>query len=145
MSEPNPPSQPLPLYDIKLVEKRRSPLQRLGCGMALVLWFTFLLTPCACIFLATQGEIIIPNGNVPEPESHPLLQIDLISEIDYRGFRIVTTGLYGDTEDTVCVQSNISYVLWQGEGEPATYCDCYTRPSSDAAWGLTSTEQGGCS
>lgn len=118
-------------------------LGRLGCGTLVVLWFMILLLPCILFTLATQGSIVINHANVPEPDSHPLLQIDLLTEADYRGFRIVTTQIY-NYDDQLCVQSNVSYFLWLGEGAPSVYCDCYVQDSAESEWRLTGTTLENC-
>ncbi len=112
--------------------------RRIGCGVLLVIWFAILLLPCALFILATQGSIVLHHAFVPEPEAHPLLQIDLLTEADYRGLRIVTTRIYDDGAQ-LCVQSNVSYVMWLGDGAPSIYCDCYIRESSEADWILADT------
>src|SRR5258707_13853463 len=40
-------------------------LPRIGCGLAVVLWFMLLTLPCFAVVLATQGEIILTHSDIP--------------------------------------------------------------------------------
>ncbi len=133
-------------YVVKEVEPRkRSPLRRLGCGVLVAGWFLILLLPIFMFVLAVQGDITIQRfDDVPDPQEHPLLQVRLVMETDYRGFGITNTSVPTSTDTNLCVQTNVRFVLWQGEGEPATFCDCYTRGDTESVWELSSTIMGAC-
>ena len=118
----------------------RSPLRRLGCGCALLIWFLVLLSPCFIIVLATQGQITISQGDLPGQE----VRIWLVQEANERGVGISSTSSYDHSNGEICVQTVVTYVLWQGLGEPATYCDCYERVGEDSDWSLVSTTPGAC-
>lgn len=121
--------------------RRRSPLGRLGCGIALVVWFFLLLTPCMLILLATQNEITIPlGGDAPDHE----IRLWLIQEIDERGLGISTTSILQTEPDALCVQTRSRFMLWQGEAEPIAYCECYTRSAADAEWTYSSMKGEAC-
>ena len=115
-------------------------LGRLGCGIALVLWFTLLLTPCLAIALLSRGQITISQGSVPEQQ----IRVWLIQEPDLRGLGFSSTSAFEDGQNAVCIQTNVNYLLWQGEGDPAIFCDCYERPDTETAWSLASTASGQC-
>ncbi len=116
-------------------------MRRLGCGVALVLWFGVLLLPCFCFVLAAQGEITVSLSDVPGNT----FRIWLVNEANERGIGISKPILRttGDA-NSVCVQTDVSFILWQGEGTPNHYCDCYTRPHEGTDWTSTSTTQGSC-
>jgi hypothetical protein len=42
------------------------------------------------------------------------------------------------------MQTDVRYFLWEGEGENATYCDCYQRANADAPWGYRGSTPGAC-
>jgi hypothetical protein len=127
-------------------QRKRSPLRRLGCGLLLAVWFAVLLVPLAFFVLAIQGDITIGRGgDIPSPEQYPRLQVWLVNEIDFRGLGILTTDISRPDEEDLCIQSDVRYLLWQGSGEPATFCDCYTRSTVDDDWTLQETVQGPCS
>ncbi|NJL54632.1 hypothetical protein HC928_05120 [bacterium] len=132
-------------YVVKETPRRHSPLRRLGCGALLLGWFAILLLPLAMFVLAIQGDVTIWHGaGIPDREEHPRLQVRLIMEMDFRGLGITNSSIEREGDNLLCIQSDVRFLLWQGEGEPATFCDCYTRSAPDSAWALESTVTGGC-
>lgn len=122
-------------------------LGKLGCGFALVVWFTILLTPCALFWLAFQGDIVISHGSIPEPQEHPLLRISLIMDADQRGFQFTRSILQpSQAEDALCVETVVNYLMWQSKDSapPAVYCDCYSRTQTNANWFFDSREESAC-
>lgn len=137
-------------HDIQVVNqsKKRSRFSRFGCGLLLVVWFTLLLTPCALFYLAANGEIRIWHSDIPEPHSHPRLLIELITEVDYRGLRLVNSSVV-DTDlndNSTCVQTNVSYLLWETveDNQDVSFCDCYIRDDSNTNWMLSETISESC-
>lgn len=129
-----------------LVEQRRpGPLRRIGCGLGVVIWFLIVLTPCFCFTLATQGQISLYHANIPDPDAHPMLEVRLVMEIDYRGLSLVSSSIVSEAAGRLCVQTGVRYLLWQGQGDPADFCDCYTRADAEAPWQLAETYAGACS
>lgn len=133
MSEAN----PTPIY-VRVPPKPRSRLRRFGCGIAVVLWIVLLISPCALLALASQGEIAIQLGDIPGQS----LRIWMVSEARERGVGIARPSVYTNG-DSVCLQTNVSFLLWQGQGQATTYCDCYTRSGSELS--LVSSSAGVCS
>jgi hypothetical protein len=118
-------------------------LRRLGCVMLVVIWFTILLLPCFFIVLATQQQIVISQGSLPDQQ----LRIWLIMETTMRGLGISSTSVHPAkgallAEDALCLQTNVSYILWQGQGDATSYCDCYTRDAE--SWLLAASQVGDC-
>ena len=109
---------------------------RFGCGIALVVWFTLLMTPCALFWLAFQGDIILNHASIPEAQIHPFLQIGLVMDTETRGLRITRSIPQTVTEQAMCVETWVDYFVWQSDGgaESARYCDCYSRTSSTSPW-----------
>ena len=118
---------------------RRSPLARLGCGVALVIWGLLLLTPCFFITLAVRGEISLDTGPAPEQR----LRIWLIMEADERGLGISTTSSVPQA-DLTCIQTDVRFVLWEGEAEPVSYCHCYEHPPDSDTWNLQAVTSNTC-
>lgn len=128
-----------------IVKKPVSRFRRVGCIIALVLWFSFLLLPLGLFILAVEGDITIARGDdIPEPSEHPRFQLKLIMEPDYRGISLVNTSLHRDGDQALCIQTNVRYVLWEGDGDPAVYCDCYVRARIDDDWTFVSTAVAAC-
>lgn len=125
-----PPEQPV----------RRSPLRRAGCLIGLVLWFLLLLAPCGLFYLATQGEIALTLNESP-PQ---ILRVWLVMEAQQRGVGISRPTVFADpVNQTVCIQTDVSFLLWQGQGDnlASTYCDCYAQNDD---WALVNTSEGDC-
>jgi hypothetical protein len=119
----------------------RSPLRRAGCTVLLILWFLLLLAPCFCIVLATQGEIVIPQGSAPGQA----IRIWLIMEADQRGLGVASSSVMQEQENTLCVESNTRFLLWSGSAEPISSCECYERARADEQWSLLSVSNEACS
>jgi hypothetical protein len=121
-------------------------IRRLGCGLMIALWFAILLLPGGMFWLATGGEIRIPHINIPEPDYHPFFQINLIMNAQNRGLQMTRTSPVTLDEEHVCVQGNVSYLLWESDDTAvsATYCQCYERADSEADWAFTTQATEAC-
>lgn len=120
---------------------------RFGCGVLLVLWFIFLTLPCAMIWLAVGNTITVPHANIPEPELHPRLEIQLIMQIDNRGLKFTTTSISESDTLNICVENNINYFLWESDSSAtsAIYCQCYQRESTESEWNFVQQLESVCS
>ncbi len=116
--------------------KKRSPLQRLGCGVLLVIWFAMLMLPCFLGILATQGQITISTGNAPGQE----LRIWLIMEPFERGLGISSASARYDGDNRFCLDTSVNYLMWAGNVEPSPYTECYERENANAAWTFISAD-----
>lgn len=124
------------------VVPRRRPhvFRRAGCLVGLVVWFVILLTPCAFFLLATQEQITITLGAVPEQA----LRIWLINEVKERGVGISWASVTAENETGLCVQTDTRFILWMGKADDATFCACYTRQSPAAPWMPGRAYSGAC-
>jgi hypothetical protein len=121
--------------------KSRSRVRRVGCAVVLVLWFALVLSPCLCIILATQGEILVHLGDVPGNE----LRIWLVNEAHERGIGIASpTVSTAQDANAVCVQTNVTFILWEGEGSPTHYCECYTQSVQTGDWSQVTSASNEC-
>lgn len=123
---------------MSFIRRPRSLPGRMGCYAALVLWFTLILSPCLCLALAAQGQISVQLGDVPGQT----LRIWLLNEARERGIGI-SRPLTQVNNDQTCIQTEVSFVLWMGEGKATHYCECYTRQETE--WILSSTSGDACS
>jgi hypothetical protein len=138
MSEqPKPAKQPSLIYIN--VPPRRSPLRRIGCSILVVMWFIILLLPCFCFALALQGEISVQLGDVPGQS----LRIWLLNESDQRGLGI-SRPVVSAHDGQVCIQTQVSFVMWAGSATGTSFCDCYTRSDGETVWNLMSSSEGTC-
>jgi hypothetical protein len=117
----------------------RRMLRSIGLGAAVILWFLLLVTPCLMFTLATHRYLSLPLVGVAEPANHPLIEIHLLTDIETRGLQITTSHFTERNDRSQCITVQVSYLLWAGSGEPASYCDCYLRDEPDQPWTLRTT------
>ena len=130
-------------YDPPLIARLRMRFGRVGCVIGLVFWGVCLLLPLVAIALVVQNEIVINYSDAPGHE----LRIWLVMEARERGIGISNASIHtgpGGDDSQVCVETNVSFVFWQGSAIPTGYCECYTRPSEPARYHPLSTTQGAC-
>ncbi len=138
--------------EIIYVGRREAHIKRAGCGCAVIAWSLIMLLPLALFILAAQGEIALWHGDrIPDASAHPMLQVRLLSEIRSQGLVITTSSLahqsQQDGEARACVQTHVRYLMWEGEGQDASYCDCYARPAesdANADWQYLGTSLDTC-
>lgn len=124
--------------------QKRSLLRRIGCGVALIIWFAVLLLPTFFFILAVEGDITLRHrGDVPDKHQHPLLQVNLLMDADTRGLQLTNSSV-DRGEDGLCIDTSVRYFLWQGEGENVRFCDCYIRNDADDSWNFDSTSPEAC-
>ncbi|NDJ60979.1 MAG: hypothetical protein GYB67_07630 [Chloroflexi bacterium] len=119
---------------------RRRIFRRFGCGLGLVLWIVLLFVPCALFTLAIQQEIVISQGSAPDQQ----IRIWLIMDADQRGLGVSSTSVQQSAEHALCVQTDTRFLLWQGQEDPLTYCQCYARETGEAAWAYQGTHADAC-
>ena len=126
--------------EVVYVKQKPSLMRRILRIAGVLVFLIFLITPCFFITLATQGEIVIGLGSVPGQE----MRIWLVMDADQRGIGYSTPSVIAQSDQAVCVQTNVSYALWEGEADAAVFCDCYARADANSAWELTSTNTNVC-
>ena len=132
-------------YVVREVPRKRPLIQRLGCGIALVIWFAFLLLPLLLFVLAIQGDITILHGDdIPDRQTHPRFQIYVQMEPEVQGFQFTTSSIKEIDSQNTCIEVNVRYFLWEGQGDPATYCDCYSRETTEDDWSYEETVLNAC-
>jgi hypothetical protein len=99
--------------------------------LGFLLWLLFMCFPTVAVVLAVQEQIQIGEA----PGRH--WRIFLISEEDARGIGVERTG--PREEPAGCAQTNVSFLLWAGESEATSYCQCYNEQG-----GVVSAGQGAC-
>jgi hypothetical protein len=129
-----------------LIAVPQSRLGRLLFGLGLIVWFALLLLPCLFFFLATSGEITVWHQNIPNAAQHPAFQVRLVMEIEQRGFQITRSSVLPESDTRLCIETYVSYVLWQRDetSRDTHYCDCYSRPAADAQWALAAANLSAC-
>lgn len=126
---------------------KKSLPRRLGCWLLVAIWFVILSTPCGLFYLAANGEIRLAHSEILDPHAHPRLLISLISESADRGLRIERSTIASIDEDArLCVETAVTFLLWQSSGgnQNVQFCDCYLRVDADSIWQLSSTYSAPC-
>jgi hypothetical protein len=119
---------------------------KIGCGVLLAIWFLLLLLPFAMFWLATGHNFTIPRTNIPEAELHPRFQVHLIMDKDNRGLQFLSTQVFRNSPNELCVQGHVNYLLWESEDDDnaTVYCECYKRNDPDAEWVFIETMNSTC-
>jgi hypothetical protein len=119
--------------------KIRRFLKRLGCGILLVLWFMFLLTPCLMIKLAVDREIILTHSDIPNDD----FRVWLIQDVRSRGLAVSNTRRVDGTNGAVCTLTDVGFLLWEGKGgDPQHYCSCYSK--AESGWSSVAEGDAAC-
>ena len=104
-------------------------LRRIGCGVLVAVWLVAMLTPCAVVVLATQGEIKITYSDLPEDD----FRVWTVSSTGTRGIafsnsrritpnKLLSTASY---RSEMCQIIDINFLLWQGSASSSHQCYCY--------------------
>lgn len=80
-----------------------------------IVWFVVMSFPIVAILLASNGELEIGSDR-----RH--LRLFMVQEDENQGVGIQWTRPRLFEPD--CLKTNLSYVMWVGEGENASYCQC---------------------
>lgn len=107
-------------------------LRRLLYLLLILLWLLVMSLPVFAFVLATQHQIQVGS----EPERN--LRLFLIQERGSEGIAVQWMG--APSTDDHCAQGRVIYLMWEGEGENARFCQCY-----DQRGNLSGTNLGSCS
>jgi hypothetical protein len=88
--------------------------------------------------VASRGEVSINTGSAPEQR----IRLWMIQEARERGVGVSNGSITFQNDTMVCVQTNVNFLLWQGEAEPIQYCECYTQ--ADSGWQTSSVNENAC-
>lgn len=107
-------------------------LLRLSYLLLFLLWLAVMSVPAVAFVLATQDEIRL--GEAPAR----YVRIFLISERDAQGIGIEHARWVEDPPG--CVQTNVRFLMWEGESQAIVHCQCYNEQGD-----VTSVDQSSCS
>src|SRR5258708_38104019 len=91
-------------------------LSRIGCGLAVVLWFMLLTLPCFAVVLATQGEIILTHSDIPFDD----FRVWLIQQPRQRGIAISNSHRVSAVDGSNAVFTLLDARFILCEGQPVT-------------------------
>ncbi|RMG97165.1 MAG: hypothetical protein D6706_09025 [Chloroflexi bacterium] len=99
----------------------RTWLRRLLYLLIVVVWLLVMSFPFVAFKLATDGQLLIGNNG-----RH--VRLFLIQERTANGVGVEWTRPF--SRDRSCTRTSITYLLWEGEGENVTYCQCFDTQSN---------------
>ena len=92
-------------------------LRRILLLLLFFVWLIFMSFPVVAFVLATQGEFQWGESDGRH------LRVFLVQEREANGVGIEWSRL--QSRDTHCYQTTLSYLMWEGEGENSSFCQCY--------------------
>jgi hypothetical protein len=103
----------------------RKRINRIGCGLLVVLWFAFLIIgPCAVINLLINGEIVLTKSTTPDDQ----VRVWMISSPENRGIGFANGYVNKIEGSEVCTRTDFTFILWQGQPPVKPFsCTCYEK------------------
>lgn len=89
--------------------------RRLLSLLFVLVWLVVMSFPITAVLLASRGELQIGGE-----QRH--LRLFMVQEDENQGVGIQWTR--PRLWQSNCIKTNLSYVMWVGEGENATFCQC---------------------
>lgn len=91
-------------------------IRRLTYATILLVWLLIMSFPALAFFLATNEQVQIGDDG----RSH--LRLFLVQEEEFNGVGIEWQRQVRGQDN--CWRNSVQYVLWEGENQPVTYCQC---------------------
>lgn len=91
-------------------------LRRITYFFIIVVWLLIMLFPITAFVLSTRGEINLGKN----PKRHVRLFM-VQEEINGVGMEWARPSRI----DPDCAQTAVRYILWDGEAEPISFCQCF--------------------
>ena len=123
----------------------RTPLgnfvRRCSCVGGLLFWVVLFITPCICFVpLFVNGEVSLAYGGRPGQE----IRLFRVSENTARGLGFSWGSIDFENDDgSYCVQTEVRYLLWEGDAENVGFCQCYVGLGDDQ-WDLAASYENDC-
>ncbi len=131
-----PPEEQPRLYTRREVRRRR-----VLFWLGIAAWVVVLLIPFFIVMLAVRGEFSVTlPGEAPDNQ----LRVWMVMEPRERGIAYSAPTVAAQDALELQVQTNVRYLLWEGENEALSYCTIYTRESADAEWQFAEGVEGVC-
>lgn len=91
-------------------------LRRLLYLMLLALWLTVMLFPCMAFSLAMNQQVQVGQSE----RSHA--RVFLLQEAEKEGVGVVWKRPF--LSQSGCYKTSVNYLMWRGDGENVSYCEC---------------------
>ena len=104
-------------------------VRRCSCIGGLLFWIVLFITPCVCFVpLFVNGEVDLSYGGRPGQE----IRVFRVSEDEARGLGVSWGNVDIENDDgSYCVQTEVRYLLWEGDAENVGFCQCYVQFGED--------------
>lgn len=104
------------------------PMSRAGCALWVLIWLCVMTVPFLALLLAMRGELTWRRGDFVEDRlwlvnAETGVGKGSANGIGYSATRLIS-GQTGDISP-VCVRTNVYFLLWKGQSERVTFCECY--------------------
>lgn len=97
-------------------------LRRLLYFVVFVIWLLFMVFPFVAFTLATNGQLQLGNERY--------LRIFLVQETEANGVGVEwRRGLFQPND---CLRTSIAFLMWEGNSEGVSYCQCYDPVTNEA-------------
>lgn len=115
-------------------------IRRCVCLSFIVVSILLFVAPCFFVTLMVRGELVFSLSDRPGHE----VRLFRLSEKDLGGVGLTWSSLKNETDDgDYCLQTSVKYLVWEGEGENLSYCQCYAKVGNDE-WNPTSATEAEC-
>jgi hypothetical protein len=92
-------------------------LRRLLYALVVLVWLLLVIAPLLAFVLAARGQIQFGS----DPRRH--LRLFLVQEEDAQGIGL--EWLRPSRSQSACSSGSLTYFMWEGEGQNASFCQCY--------------------
>jgi len=110
-------------------------------GIYVFIWVILMSLPVFFVVMAIVGEFRFVAIGIPTNE---MVRVWLVREPRERGFGFSIPHVTTQTDDELYIQTDVTYLLWEGVGESISYCVGHKRDSEQDAWLPFSTNEGAC-
>jgi len=101
------------------------PVSRTSCLIAVGVWLFLMIVPCLAIALAMRGELAWKRGDFVED------RVWIVNEPEAAGLGYSAARVAGsEAAGSLCVRTQVYFLLWKGASETTEYCECYTQSTS---------------
>lgn len=91
--------------------------RRLGCLLFIMVWVVGISLPFVAFALAAKGEIRLGGAE-------RAIRIFVVRGEENEGVGVARQRPL--PRNPSCYKTNVTYLMWRGQGENATYCSCHT-------------------
>ncbi len=99
-------------------------LRRISYFLIILVWLVIMLFPITAFVLSTRGQINLGQN----PKRH--VRLFMVQEEDSNGVGVEWARRSRRNSD--CALTSVRYILWEGDEEPVSFCQCFDSDTGDA-------------